>query len=111
MLATAKLLRVQLIAVCLAFPIISCTGRVKLNDCAQSMTDAYEIEQRKIVLDTRRKDLPAIDSFYMASNGGTPSKARLYFRSGGSRSPKMWVLDYTCKPLDQSQRSITSLQR
>ena len=70
------------------------------------MKDLYESEQRKIPESARRKDLAHIDAFYMVLNGDSPEKARLHFRSGGSRSPRVWVIDYTCQSYEHSPHYI-----
>lgn len=93
----ANLPGIALIALSLYFHVSSCTSKVVLNACAQRIQGAYTVEQRKILKNTRRKDLPNIDLFYLALNGESATQARLYFKSGGSYAPKIWSLDYTCK--------------
>ena len=87
---------------------MGCASELRLNQCAQRMNEIYEKEQRKILVATRRKDLPNIDAFSWAQNGKTSSRTRLHFVSGGHRSPKVWAIDYTCQAEEQDQRYIKS---
>jgi hypothetical protein len=87
-----------------------CDISAGLNECARAMEDMYETEQRKPLVDTRRKDLRDIDWFYMATNGETQEKARLYFRTGGSRSPRVWVVEHTCPSDGRSQKYTKAMK-
>jgi hypothetical protein len=87
-----------------------CDIKAGLNECARVMQDMYQTEQRKPLADTRRKDLKHIDWFYMATNGETQEKARLYFRTGGSRSPRVWVVEHTCPSDGRSQKYTKAMK-